>query len=205
MGARGPVPKRSAQRRRRNKQAAPEKVQPVTPPSGRPDAAELADGHTKAQLLELAATAGVEVSKGLRKAEIAAAIVEATDHQASDERWHPVAKRWFDSLAESAQSKFYEPSDWALAFIIAESISRDLKPQVVGVHPETGELLFAVIPMKGASLSAYLKAMTALIVSEGDRRRAGLEIEQPPPANAAGGGDDAEVVSLDAIRARAAG
>jgi hypothetical protein len=105
--------------------------------------------------------------------------------------WHPIAKRWFNSLADSGQSEFYEPSDWAMAYVVAESISRDLKPQVVAVPEKTGEPVFETVPMKGASLAAYLKAMTALMVSEGDRRRAGIELKRP-------GGDDGDEAQAQA-------
>ena len=46
---------------------------------------------------------------------------------------HPAARRWFESLAESGQSAFYEPSDWATAYVLAETMSRELRPRVVGV------------------------------------------------------------------------
>lgn len=120
-----------------------------------------------------------------------------------DEKWHPAAAQWYRALAESGQATFYEPSDWATAWLIAESISRDLKPQVVGVNDETGEPVFAVIPMKGANLSAYLKAMTALLVTEGDRRRARLELERSQPDVQ----DDkpAGVTALDEYRSRLSG
>src|SRR5690606_5981412 len=36
-----------------------------------------------------------------------------------DTEWHPIAQEWFSSLRESAQSRFYEPSDWATAKYIA--------------------------------------------------------------------------------------
>jgi hypothetical protein len=119
-----------------------------------------------------------------------------------DPKWHPAARAWFRSLAASGQSKFYEPSDWASAWLIAESISRDLKPQVVGIVEETGEPVFAVIPMKGASLAAYLKAMSALLVTEGDRRRARLELERPSEGGAGGA---ESVPSLDDYRKRLTG
>lgn len=95
---------------------------------------------------------------------------------AADESWHEVAKVWYNSLRTSAQRMFYEPSDWAMAYVIAESLSRDMSDQVVGIAPESGEVLYAEIPLKGASLSAYLKAMSMLLVSEADRRRARIEI-----------------------------
>lgn len=122
----------------------------------------------------------------------------------ADEKWHAVARGWYESLAVSGQSAFYEPSDWATAVLIAESISRDLKPQVVGVHPETGEPVMATIPLKGASLTAYLKAMTALLVTEGDRRRAAVELERPQPGDRDAERDDG-VAQLDDYRRRLSG
>ena len=118
---------------------------------------------------------------------------------AASKDWHPIARRWYRSLAESGQSAYYEPSDWATAHLIAESISRDLKPQPIGVHPETGKAVMATIPMKGASLAAYLKAMTALLVTEGDRRRSRVELERPVTGDEEESGD---VSWLDDARAR---
>jgi hypothetical protein len=110
----------------------------------------------------------------------AAASPEVTTPTA-DDAWHPVARRWFDSLAESGQAVWYEPSDWALAYLLAESMTRDLEAQFVGFEQtsrETTEAKFAKIPLKGASLAAYLKAMSNLLVTEGDRRRAGVELQR---------------------------
>lgn len=133
----------------------------------------------------------------------------------ANQKWHPIARRWFEALAASGQSAFYEPSDWATAELIAESMSRDLKPQVVGMSetvrtdPESGlsytvaEPVMAAIPLKGASLAGYLKAFTALLATEGDRRRARLELER-----AKGGdvdGDVAGVSWLDEARRRESG
>ncbi len=167
----GPPPKRSDQRRRRNK--------PETPIDSAPGAVD------------------VPVPR-------------------ANPKWHPIATRWFEALTVSGQAAFYEPSDWATAELVAESMSRDLKPQVVGMSetvrtdPESGlsytvaEPVMASIPLKGASLAGYLKAFTALLATEGDRRRARLELER-----AKGGdvdGDVAGVSWLDqARRARESG
>jgi len=94
-----------------------------------------------------------------------------------DNSWHKVARMWFSSLAKSGQHRFYEPSDWATAYLIAESISRDLSPQVVGFTEREGAIM-GTIPLKGASLSAYLKAMSSLMVTEGDRRRLRVELQR---------------------------
>jgi hypothetical protein len=66
--------------------------------------------------------------------------------------------------------------------LIAESMSRDLLPQVVGVLQEgrdAGEVVKETIPLKGASLSAYLRAFAVLMVTEGDRRRLQIELARP--------------------------
>lgn len=150
MGTRGPVPKRSDQRRRANK-----------PASG-------------------------EISK-------APAAVEVVAPEASED-WHPVATRWFESLKVSGQRRWYEPSDWATAYLIAESISRDLNPQFVGVTAgDDSAPLYERIPLKGASLSAYLKAMGNLLATEGDRRRASIELQRGVVVDA---DEDASVTAL---------
>lgn len=98
--------------------------------------------------------------------------------------WHPIARSWYRSLTKSGQRRFYEPSDWATAVLIAESISRDLSPQVVGIT-EKGDVVRDTIPLKGASLNAYLKAMSSLLVTEGDRRRMKVELDKTGSEEAA--------------------
>ena len=152
MGERGPVPKRTNQRRRQNK----------------PDGPDLATAPS----------------------------VTVVEPPAADEGWHPVARQWYDSLALSGQSAFYQPSDWATAYVLAESLHRDLSPQVVGVNDD-GPVIEA-IPLKGASLAAYLKGMAVLLVTEGDRRRVRVELERPQVK----GEEVAGVSEIDEFRRR---
>ena len=98
----------------------------------------------------------------------------------ADPHWHAIARRIYESLELSGQSEFYEASDWAAAYVLAESLSRDLKPQPIGISEATGKVLRARQPLKGSSLAAYLKGFAALGVTEGDRRRMGIEIERNP-------------------------
>lgn len=75
---------------------------------------------------------------------------------------HPIVRDLYNSLRHSAQSKYYEPSDWqyartALHFL--DGLLRSPKPN--------GQLLTTVNSM-----------LTGLLVSEGDRRRVQLEIER---------------------------
>jgi hypothetical protein len=96
-----------------------------------------------------------------------------------DEDWHPIALRWFNSLKTSGQSAFYVESDWLTAFAVAESMSREFKPQVVVVgHGKDATVEMHELPPKAASLTAWLKGAASLLATEGDRRRAGLELER---------------------------
>jgi hypothetical protein len=113
-------------------------------------------------------TVPVETAPGAANVEVPAA----------NSRWHPVAKRWFDSLAASGQSRFYEPSDWAAAYVVAESMSREFKPQAIGTT-EDGKPIMAALPPKAAALTAWLRAMGVLMATEGDRRHLRLELMRP--------------------------
>jgi hypothetical protein len=119
---------------------------------------------------------------------------------AGDKNWHPAAARWYRALKSSGQSAFYEPSDWATAYLIAESISRELSPQPV-IDKEGGVTMVS-FPPKGASMAAWLRAMTSLMVTEGDRRRSALELQRPV---AAGDGGDSGVSLIADARQRLRG
>lgn len=124
---------------------------------------------------------------------------ELAEIPAADPDWHPVATRWFESLAKSGQRVFYQASDWATAYLIAESISRELQPQAQVT--KEGEVVYITAPPTGAAMSAWLRGMTALLVTEGDRRRAAIELQTPAPASDGGG----DVTHLEDIRQRLRG
>lgn len=95
--------------------------------------------------------------------------------------WHPIAVRWFRSLKESAFAVYYEPSDWAAAYLLAEVMSRGL-----GGKPVKGK----AAPSRKVSaelFAAIWKAMGDLLTTESSRRRVRIEIERvsgaptPPP------------------------
>ncbi len=135
----GPVPKRSDQRRRRNKPA-------------------------------------VEVTS-------APAAVLVEQPEPSDE-WHSAAARWYTSLTSSGQARFYEPSDWATAWVWAELLSRALNQ---------GERPSAQLVM------AWSAGATELLTTEGARRRMRMELERVGATDA---DEDAAVAALDDYRAR---
>ncbi|MFJ5785334.1 phage terminase small subunit [Streptomyces hydrogenans] len=124
MGARGPVAKRSEERRRRNKPDGPELVQaPSGPPSDLPDLPE------------------------------------------PDSNWHEIAVDWYLSLRDSGQAVFYQASDWATARYAAELMSR---------------LLNSDRAPNGQLVAALNSVMGSLLTTEGDRRRARIELERQP-------------------------
>lgn len=104
---------------------------------------------------------------------------------AADPDWHPLAKRWWAALAKSGQAKFYEPSDVAHACVWAEMLSR----QLASDKPSS------------MMLAAWDAASVRLLVTEGDRRRLRIELEQAgdDPDKAAG------VTAMDEWRKKLAG
>lgn len=119
----------------------------------------------------------------------------------ADEGWHPIAKMVYESVKASGQVIWMEPSDWSVLFLMCESISRDLNPQVVGITEE-GDVVKDTIPLKGASLSSYLKGFAALMMTEGDRRRMRIELERQKRLDAAAEGGE-KVVDIVQRRADA--
>lgn len=114
----GPVPKRSDQRRRRNKE-----------------------------------------NGSVTKAPGGAHVGDAPD---ADPDWHPIAREWFESLAPSGQSQFYEPSDWATARVWAHLLSVTL----ASGRPSA------------QMIASWSGGATELLTTEGARRRARVELEQ---------------------------
>lgn len=75
---------------------------------------------------------------------------------------HPLVEGFYRSLAESAQARFYEPSDWAYAKLAMYALNDAMK------QPR----------MSAIMLSSINQMLTNLLVTEGDRRRVRLEVER---------------------------
>jgi hypothetical protein len=98
--------------------------------------------------------------------------------------WDPAATRWYESLAESGQSYFYEPSDWAQAWVWAEMLSRVLQQ---GERPSSQLIM------------AWSAGATELLTTEGARRRLRLELERAKDVDE---DEDAAVTALNEYRSR---
>lgn len=77
---------------------------------------------------------------------------------------HPTAKRWYRSLKTSGQAEYYADSDWQTALVAAEVLERFLETS------------------RATLLTEFNRMCAALLVTEGDRRRARLELEHEKPA-----------------------
>lgn len=89
------------------------------------------------------------------------------------------ARRFYESLRTSGEAQFYEDSDWAYAAdIICTAIDAYIaKPSA-------------------AMLTAITQAMSPLLATEGERRRARLELERPTV------GEEPDVPNIDVFRRR---
>lgn len=122
------------------------------------------------------------------KPESARALTEKVDAPPALTTWAPAAKRWYDSLTESGQAQFFEPSDWQAAQLVAGELSIYLRSK-----------------KRSAMMWSHIwTAMTDLLTTEGARRRMKLEIERPP-AEEEGDEEAATIARLDDFRDRAAG
>jgi len=118
---------------------------------------------------------------GHRSADYAADHVEldeAVEVPPAKTSWHDTAIAWYQSLAKSGQSHFYEPSDWAKAWLLADALSEYCTDVAVGEafddngRPITGRFANA------ATLKVILSEMASLGVTESDRRRMRIEVER---------------------------
>jgi hypothetical protein len=107
-----------------------------------------------------------------------------------DEKWHQIAASLYDSVQHSGQAKFYTESDWTKLYLLCDQLSQNLQPQFVGMAKDWKVIMVdgeerlvqyqkpiaGIVPMNGATLNALQSVMTSLGISEGDRRRMGIEL-----------------------------
>jgi hypothetical protein len=90
---------------------------------------------------------------------------------------HPLVADLYRSLKDSAQSRFYEPSDWAYArltlFFVDDLLKQSKKSSMM--------------------LASVNSMLTSLLLTEGDRRRVRLEVERNTGGEVASVTDIADV------------
>jgi hypothetical protein len=112
--------------------------------------------------------------------------VDLPDLPDADPLWHPIAADWYLSLRESGQAAFYQPSDWAVARYAADLMSK---------------VLLSERGPNGQLVAALNSVMSSLLTTEGDRRRARMELERKKPSTQG----DADVTVLDDYRSAFSG
>jgi hypothetical protein len=101
-------------------------------------------------------------------------------------------------LSQSGQSVFCEPSDFAVAFIAAEILSRELhsRPVVVGRGANARVEMLAKPPSPGM-MSVFFKICCDLLATEASRRSVRLELARPKAET-----DDSNLEWIDFARRR---
>ena len=154
MGTRGPIPKRNTERRRRNKPEQPMNT--------------------------------VKIAGSVRV-------------PAAGKDWHPRAKALWRAAKQSGQSQFYEPTDWQLLGYVCDLMTTLFRPGrltlklealIRGVAAGEGltkderlylEWMLAPVRPSAQMVASMNSLLTSLLLSEGDRRRARLELERGEP------------------------
>lgn len=80
---------------------------------------------------------------------------------------HPLVTDMYESIKKSAATKYYEPTDWQFARLALFALNQELIASRLWGKP--------VGAMK---LTAINQMLSALLLTEGDRRRVRLEIER---------------------------
>lgn len=96
-----------------------------------------------------------------------------------DSSWHPRAKQWYRSMARSGMRDYYELSDFEYARILCDALTEYYKRPTAMM------------------LATILQGMTSLGVTEGERRRMRIELEDPKEAETS-----ASLVAIDTYRAQ---
>lgn len=142
--AKGPAPQRDDKRRRRNAPVIPTDHAPaeVAPPDDAEQPA--ADGQAPSRYM-----------------------VEPPDE---NPMWHPLALQWYRAVVAAGQAVYYVSSDWAMAVVMADLMTRDYE------GPDK--------TLRTSTQNTLLKVAASLLLTEGDRRRARIELERAKQAGA---------------------
>jgi hypothetical protein len=81
----------------------------------------------------------------------------------ADRNWHPIALKLWEGLKSSGQADFYQNSDWAFAYSLCEDLSEYKRST----------------KRSGQMLQTIYSAFERLLVTEGDRRRVRIELNEP--------------------------
>jgi hypothetical protein len=121
-----------------------------------------------------------------------------------DPGWDPIAIRMFNSFVGAPQAKWFLASDWEMASMLSEALSRELKPQFVGMserwnsEAQTMEKIPVIqrIPMKAATLASLIRGYGNLLATVADRRSLSFEVGPVSTDKGGQGGPDSSGLAL---------
>lgn len=121
--------------------------------------------------------------KGGEQKPVTNGVARPTKIPNKDQSWHPIARRLWDSVKESGQADFYQQSDWAVLYSLCDDLSH-----------------FKNSAKRSSQMAQTIyAALGNLLVTEGDRRRARIELQQPEPEKT-----PAAVVAINGYKERLA-
>lgn len=139
------------------------------------------------------------------------ALPEPVKAPPADPRWGAAARRYYQSLIESGQAKYFEPTDWQQAAIVCELLTDQFKDSTIherllkearALHRLLGKFLLtqddetrvAILndvrsvaqlisrlssPPAASMMKEIFHAMADLGTTEGARRRMKIEVQRP--------------------------
>ena len=102
-----------------------------------------------------------------------------TNQPDASPEWDDGVRALWDSMSQSGQADFYQASDWAFARVVLDDLNR------IRVNSR---------PSAEAMRGVY-GALDRLLLTEGERRRARIELTAPPPER-----ESASVVAIREYR-----
>jgi hypothetical protein len=87
---------------------------------------------------------------------------------------HRIARQWYLALKASGQAQYFEPSDWAVAQLVCEQITRLMAASSLAVSARD----YQHIAIPGSQFAGIWTAMNDLLSTEASRRRVRLEVER---------------------------
>lgn len=86
--------------------------------------------------------------------------------------WCDMARNWYNALKISGQQQFYQPSDWQMAWLLADEIH----------HYKTATDQLGRLKRSPMMLASIMTGMSLLLTTEGDRRKVHIELQGAPEA-----------------------
>lgn len=96
----------------------------------------------------------------------------------ADPEWHKTARKIWDGMKSSGQAAYYQDSDWAVAYFLMGEISGYLESS----------------KKSSMMLASIMQALTGLCLTEGERRRARIELDAPKEET------NAQVTAIDGYK-----